>query len=118
MNLLADESVDHPIVDRLRADGHVVVAVAEMAPGIDDDMVLDRANDIGAVLVTADRDFGELVFRQGLVARGVILLRLAGMSPQAKAAVVAAAVTEHARELDGSFTVLSPGHVRIRRAPT
>lgn len=42
MNLLADESVDHPIVDRLRADGHVVVAVAEMAPGIDDDMVLDR----------------------------------------------------------------------------
>lgn len=36
MNFLADESVDQQIVDRLRADGHAVVYVAEMDPGIDD----------------------------------------------------------------------------------
>ena len=38
MNFLADESVDQPIVERLRADGHDVLAVAEMAPSIPDDI--------------------------------------------------------------------------------
>ena len=43
MNLLADESVDGPIVDRLRADNHSVLYVAELDPGISDDVVLHQA---------------------------------------------------------------------------
>ena len=70
MNLLADESVDGAIVDRLRADNHAVPYVAEMAPGIDDDTVLQRAMRNGALLLTGDRDFGELVFRLPAGARG------------------------------------------------
>ena len=46
MNLLADESVDHQIVERLRRDGHEVLYVAEMEPGIPDNVVLERANEI------------------------------------------------------------------------
>ena len=53
MNFLADESVDQPIVERLRADGHDVLAVAEMAPRIPDDMVLAQANHRGDLLLTA-----------------------------------------------------------------
>ena len=64
MNFLADESVDRPIVDSLRQRGHDVLYVAEMEPGISDDAVLDLANQEGALLLTADKDFGELVFRQ------------------------------------------------------
>lgn len=56
MNLLADESVDGPIVDRLRNDGHYVDYVAELDPSIDDDAVLGRANQNQALLITADRD--------------------------------------------------------------
>lgn len=63
MNLLADESVDRQIVERLRQDGHEVLYAAEMEPGIPDDVVLERANEISAWLMTADKDFGELVFR-------------------------------------------------------
>ena len=63
MNLLADESIDLQIVDRLRQDGHLVHYIAEMEPGISDDVVLDLANQDTAVLLTADKDFGELVFR-------------------------------------------------------
>jgi len=44
MNLLADESVDAPIVERLRTDGHSVAYVAEMSPSIPDEEVLERAN--------------------------------------------------------------------------
>ena len=54
MNLVADESVDQPIVSRLRADGHLVKAVSELSPGITDNEVLSRATDQGAVLLTAD----------------------------------------------------------------
>lgn len=64
MNFLADESMDQPIVERLRADGHVVLAVIEMEPSLPDEAVLTRANQQEAILLTADKDFGEIVFRQ------------------------------------------------------
>ena len=44
MNFVADESVDHPIVIRLRQEGHTVPAIVEMEPGITDETVLEIAN--------------------------------------------------------------------------
>ena len=114
MNILADESVDQPIVERLRADGHDVLAVVEMEPGLPDEDVLTLANQRGALLLTADTDFGELVFRQHRLATGVVLVRLAGLSAATKSAVVSAAIWEHASELAAAFTVVSPGMIRIR----
>lgn len=64
MNLLADESVERQVVERLRQEGLVVLYVAEMEPGITDEVVLERANHAGALLLTADKDFGELIFRE------------------------------------------------------
>ena len=58
MNLFADESVDQEIVEVLRNDGHMVLYVAEMDPGIPDDAVLTRANKTNALLLTADKDYG------------------------------------------------------------
>ena len=115
MNLLADESVDGPVVERLRQDRHDVVYVAEIAPSITDDEVLREANGRGAVLVTADKDFGELVFRQGAIHSGVVLLRLAGLPNASKGEIVAEVCRLRGTELIGSFSVISPGQVRIRR---
>jgi predicted nuclease of predicted toxin-antitoxin system len=114
MNLLADESIDRQIVDRLRDDGHLVHYVAEMEPGIPDDAVLDLANREAAILLTADKDFGELVFRQRRLTSGVILVRLAGISPTHKAAIVSSAIRQHPTELPHSFAVIAPGMLRIR----
>ncbi len=115
MNLLADESVEREIVDRLRAEGHVTIYVAELSPSISDDEVLDEANMRNALLVTGDKDFGELVYRLGRFHNGVVLLRLAGLSPAAKAEAVASLFRDHAAELVGGFCVISPGSIRIRR---
>ncbi len=115
MNFLADEGVDRQIVDRLRSDGHSVLYVAEMDPGVSDDLVLELANRESAVLITADKDFGELVFRQGRSSGGVVLIRLQGLSPAAKAGVVSEAIDRHRAEISGNFSVLSPGILRIRR---
>ena len=117
MNLVADEGVDRPVVERLRQDGHDVVYVAELSPSIPDEEVLQQTNARRAVLVTADKDFGELVFRQGLVHSGLILLRLAGLTNATKAEIVAEVCGNRTAELIGAFSVVSPGQVRIRRRP-
>jgi hypothetical protein len=106
MIFVADESVDHPIVVRLRELGHQVVAIAEVSPRSDDADVLRRSADGGAVLITGDKDFGELVFRQRLHSAGVLLLRLID--------AVATAIGQHGNELKGRFAVLSSGQLRIR----
>ncbi|MEW6209803.1 MAG: DUF5615 family PIN-like protein [Acidobacteriota bacterium] len=115
MNLLADESVERQIVERLRQDGHDVLYVAEMEPGISDDIVLERANENRALLLTADKDFGELIFHQNrLNASGVALLRLAGMTPERKAELTATFFHEHKEDLSKTFIVIAQGSIRIR----
>lgn len=118
MNLLADESMERQVVEQLHQEGHLVLYVPEMAPSITDDEVLHEANVRGALLATADKDFGELVFRQGRVHAGVLLVRLAGLPTPTKADLVARAFQGHAVELQGAFSVISPGVVRICRPPT
>ena len=114
MKLLADESVDALIVERLRGSSHEVTYVAELAPGVDDAEVLARANADQAVLLTADKDFGELVFRQRLVHAGVVLIRLAGLGADRKATIMEAAIDRHSSEFADAFSVVSPAAVRIR----
>ena len=96
MNFVADEIVDQPIVIGLRRQGHFVLAIGEVAPRSDDTEVLRRAREVGAVLLTNDKDFGELIFRQRLHSGGVLLLRLSGLSRDAKVAAVVATIQEHA----------------------
>jgi predicted nuclease of predicted toxin-antitoxin system len=55
-----------------------VLYVAEMDPGISDEKVLAAANDINALLLTTDKDFGELVYRLRRISAGVLLIRLGG----------------------------------------
>jgi predicted nuclease of predicted toxin-antitoxin system len=115
VKLVADEGVDRQIVGRLRQDGHTVQYVAEFEPGISDDYVLTIANQENGPLLTADKDFGELIYRQKRITSGVILIRLAGLSPIQKAEIVSRGVNRHQHELPLSFTVITPGAIRIRR---
>ena len=114
MRCLADESVDKPIVTALRGKEHIVQAIVEMLPGLADEAVLDMARQAGAILLTADKDFGQWVFRHHRCSSGVILLRLAGLQPSAKAALVLSVIQEHSARLNGAFTVITPRRVRIR----
>jgi predicted nuclease of predicted toxin-antitoxin system len=114
MIFVADESVDQPIVSLLRNEGHTVIAVVEMEPGISDDAVLDIANQEGGILLTADKDFGELIFRDHRYSLGIVLIRLSGLTADAKAKVVATAVKQHIGKLARAFVVISSNSVRIR----
>jgi predicted nuclease of predicted toxin-antitoxin system len=116
MNLVADENIDRGIVERLRADGHAVDWIAEVSPSVSDEDVLRRATSSGAVLVTEDKDFGELVYRRRLSHAGVLLVRLEGLDNVAKAEVVSQAVRDNSAELPGAFAVVSHDSVRLRRS--
>ena len=109
MRLVCDEGVDRQIVERLRAGEHEVVYIAEVAQGATDEEVLRRAAQEKALLLTTDKDFGELVFRQQRSPHGVVLLRLAGLSQERKAAAVATALARYGHELENGLHRHSAG---------
>jgi predicted nuclease of predicted toxin-antitoxin system len=115
VNLVCDENIHRSLVDALRAEGNEVTYIAELSPSIPDDEVLREANERGAVLITDDKDFGELVFRLGLLSTGVLLLRLHNTSLDERRRLVSRALVEHGAEMPGHFAVLSPTKLRIRK---
>lgn len=115
MNLVADENIDRQIVERLRHDGHKVDWIADISTSVSDEEVLRLSIDGIAVLVTEDKDFGELVYRRGLAHTGVLLIRLEGIDNHSKAEIVSQAVRTNETELPGAFAVLSPNSVRLCR---
>lgn len=77
MKLLANENIPAALTRSLRAAGHDVNWVSEISPGITDTQVIELAIQQDRILVTFDKDFGELAFRRSLPATcGIILLRL------------------------------------------
>jgi len=117
MRFIADENVSRLVIERLRAGGLDVVSISETRPGISDRDVLEAANAESCILITEDRDFGELVIRQNLAVRGIILLELDRLSNAGEADVVASAVSAHIDKLAGNLLVLEPGRIRIRPLP-
>jgi predicted nuclease of predicted toxin-antitoxin system len=114
VRFVADEGVDRQIVDRLRGEGHQVFAVAEAEAGMTDGEVLQLAVRGEAVLITTDKDFGELVFRLHQSSNGVLLLRLSELPRGKEVQTAVTAVREHGERLLGAFSVVTPGRVRVR----
>lgn len=114
MRILADESVDGPLVAGLRTLGHDVVWAAEQSRGASDEALVTLARDDNRVIITSDRDFGELVFRRGARPPGVVLLRIRSRS----ASALLRAFQEHwptvEARLPGHFIVFSRGRIRVR----
>lgn len=117
MRFFADESVDQPIVKSLRDKDYLVDYVTELSPGISDNEGLAPAKEKDAILITGDKDFGNLIFRLGKSPAGIILYRLSGLSNNAKAALVLKVVEDYSEELAESFTIISIDQIRIKKLP-
>ena len=118
MRFLADESCDFAVVRALRAAGHDVVAVAETARGAKDIDVIALARKGGPVLVTEDKDFGQLVYAGGKGGAGVVLIRFPAPARRLVPGAVLDLVARFGDRLPTSFVVLEPGRVRIGSMPT
>jgi len=115
MKFIVDESTGMAVAQYLRAIGHDVVAVTETMPQVDDQTILIKAASEGRVLITNDKDFGELVFRSGYGHHGVLFLRLHDESAANRVSVVKAVLDQYADLLKMNFIVATERRVRIRR---
>jgi len=114
MRILADENFPRPALEALREAGWDVLSIAEEYPGISDEEVAAVCAEQQRILLTFDKDFGELIFRRGLPAgSGVVLFRITPDSP-GEAADVALALVESQPDLRGSFYVVTRDRIRIR----
>jgi predicted nuclease of predicted toxin-antitoxin system len=111
---LADENVSRLVVERVAAAGFDIVWIGAAHSGASDGAVLEIARREDRILVTEDRDFGEMVVRQRLDAPGVILLELDRLSGEAEAEHVARVIVANEGRLAGNFAVIEPGRIRIR----
>jgi predicted nuclease of predicted toxin-antitoxin system len=114
---LANENVPAEVVEAARNAGHDLVWVHESLAGADDDTVLALSLSEGRVLVTFDKDFGEMAFRQGENATsGVVLLRPRLRSPDYLARFLTAVLAQPI-VWEGHFCVAQEGKVRVIPLP-
>jgi predicted nuclease of predicted toxin-antitoxin system len=114
---LANENVPALAIERARAAGVELAAVREIAPGSDDEAVVQLSLTEDRVLVTFDKDFGELAFRHGKSAsRGVILLRPRLQSPEFLAEFLVKVLSQRI-DWEGHFSVAQEGRIRVTPMP-
>jgi predicted nuclease of predicted toxin-antitoxin system len=114
MKFLADENVEKPVVDWLRKNGFDVLFVTEFAKSSTDDELLERAKRDSRILLTNDKDFGELVFLQRKSSAGVILMRFTNDDSSNKVRYISHLMTNYSDRLEGNFTVINETKVRFR----
>ena len=118
MRLLADENVPRPIVAWLRDTGHDVLYAAESRKQTSDADLLAEAESQGYVVVTEDKDFGELIFRDHLNSHGVMLLRMENRPAAHRLARLQQIWVLVESRLPGHFVVVSSSKIRLRPLTT
>jgi predicted nuclease of predicted toxin-antitoxin system len=117
MRFLADESCDFAAVHALRAAGHDVAAVSDVARGAEDTVVIELARSERRVLLTEDKDFGQLVFAAARQSSGVVLLRWPVSARSSLGVALVEFAASHGDSLTGAFAVVEPGRARVSRSP-
>lgn len=118
MRLLVNENVTGTVIQELRQRGHDVLSVKESMRSETDAVILARAQAEQRIVVSHDKDFGELAFRSQLSATcGVILFRLSGSDRDADNARILEAL-ESQSDWAGHFSVVTDDRIRMRPLPS
>lgn len=115
LRFLVDECAGRAIADHLRQLGYDTTAIAETMPGADDSRVLAAALKQQRILVTADKDFGDKVFREQQPHAGILLIRSLDNSTATKIRILDQVLHQYASLLSGNFVVATYQHIRVRR---
>ncbi|WP_305953285.1 DUF5615 family PIN-like protein [Emticicia oligotrophica] len=103
------------MVAKLRQNGYNVLYIAESFPSISDTEVLQITLNESAILLTKDKDFGELIFKLKFTHKGIVLVRLSeNMSSFDKAEIILKAFQKHFEEFEEHFSVIDEEFIRIR----
>ncbi len=115
MKFLADEGCDFSVVRALRGAGHDVLAIVEISPASEDLEVIKMALEEKRVLLTEDKDFGQLVHAHGQKIHAVVFIRYPARVRKNLARDIVRLTKLHGRKLAGCFVVVEPGRIRFSR---
>ena len=110
MRFLIDMNLGREFTYLMQKAGHDAIFARDIFPLVTDEEILAKAASEGRIIITNDKDFGELVFLHGKTAKGVILLRTALTDAAARFELVKDALDKAA----GKFIVVKDGKMRIR----
>ena len=117
MRFFADENVSRHTVETLRAAGHNVAWVIDVARSTDDESILESAQTADRIVLTFDKDFGDLTFRDRKESfAGVILLRMCNQQPEYVTRLVMQAIASQV-DWAGHFAVIDDSSVRLSEIP-
>ena len=115
MKFLAIENIPSSSIHLLRRTGHRVISILEEHPGMDDQAVLKRAIKDKSIILTFDRDYGELIFKYPkLIPDGLVYFRFDPATPDQPAMMLINIMKQKDINLLGHFTVIEEDRVRQR----
>lgn len=114
LKFVLDVGVGNKTLQILRNNGYDVVSILEIEPSMDDSEILLIAENEGRMVVTMDKDFGELVYKSGQKHNGVLILRLEDATGDEKAAIMEKILLSFAVQIEGKFCVFQNGRLRVR----
>ncbi len=113
MRFLVDECTGPTVAEWLRNEGYEVFSVFDEAKGATDDQLLTKAVSEDWIIITNDKDFGTMIFRERRPHRGVIFLRLADERSKNKIAVVSQILSDHADMVADHFVTATETRIRF-----
>ncbi len=115
MRFLANENIPVKSSHFLKEQGHNITHIGEDNPSIKDEEVMSIANKEDRIIITFDRDYGNLIFRDGYNAPGVIYLRLQDYTPTSPGEFLQSLINSDQYVFKGYFTVVSETNIRQRK---
>jgi predicted nuclease of predicted toxin-antitoxin system len=115
LKFLIDIGVGKKVEQWLKDNGYDMKAVRDSDPKATDGTILKTAVSESRMVMTMDKDFGELVFKSGKSHAGVLILRLEDANGNEKVEAVKTIMEEHEDKLYGKFCVFQSGRLRISR---
>jgi len=115
MKYIIDVGVSKKVEKWLEETGYDVKNVRDLDPAMSDETIIRLAIDEKRILITMDKDFGELVYKSGMDHHGVLLLRLESANSTEKLNVVQKIFEKHEKKLKNSFCVYQNNQLRIRK---
>lgn len=110
MRLLIDANLGRKFTNLLNLAGYDAVHINDLLPKASDENVLSIAKREGRIIITNDKDFGELVFKLGILSTGIVLLRTSTTDPEKRFSMIKNALNK----AKGKFVVVKEGQIRVR----
>ncbi len=114
MKWLADENIPIKVVNKLRQEGFDIIRIDEIKPGLSDKQVIEIAVKTSRAVITFDKDFGKLIYREGYKVEAVVLLRF---SPKGVDVIFQRVKSLLSKDMNlkNCFVVVGEKKLRVRR---